>query len=227
MKLISFKHLVIGLCMFAAAGLAVALTPHKKVAEQGRAINLEAAIPKSFGDWTVDETVVPINPSPDQEKTLKEIYDQIVSRTYVNTQGQKIMLSVAYGSSQTQGLRAHRQEVCYSAQGFQINALSKEDFVVDGVTVPATRMVAVNGPRTEPVTYWFTMGDSLVRSLLDRQLTQLKYSLTGTIPDGYLFRVSSIDGNTNEAYANQTNFVRQLMKAVDPALRQKLLGNRA
>ncbi len=35
MKLISFKHLVIGLCMFAAAGMALALKPTVKVADSG------------------------------------------------------------------------------------------------------------------------------------------------------------------------------------------------
>lgn len=225
MTRVRFKHYFIGLSMFAAAGLAVALTPNERIADREPSIDLEVAIPQSFGDWKVDETVVPINPSPDQQKTLNEIYDQIVSRTYVNARGQKVMLSVAYGKAQTQGLRAHRQEVCYSAQGFQINSLSKEDFVVDGITVPATRMVAVRDQRNEPVTYWFTMGDSLVRSLLDRQVTQLKYSLTGAIPDGYLFRVSSINGNAIEAYENQTQFVQQLMKSIDPALRRKLLGS--
>ncbi len=36
-----------------------------------------------------------------------------------------------------------------------------------------------NGPRTEPVTHRFTMGGSVVRSYLDRQLVEPKYVRSG------------------------------------------------
>jgi EpsI family protein len=96
--------------------------------------------------------------------------------------------------------------------------------VVDGVPVPVTRMVAANGPRNEPVTYWFTMGSSVVRSYLDRQLAQLKYALSDFIPDGYLFRVSTIDPDERASFQIQDAFVNDLMKSLDPNVRAKLLG---
>ena len=67
MKLISFKHLVIGLCMFVAAGMALALKPTAKVADAGPKIDLEVLIPKTFGDWKMDETIVPLMANPEQE----------------------------------------------------------------------------------------------------------------------------------------------------------------
>ena len=45
MKLISFRHLVIGLCMLAAAGMALAFKPTHKIADNGPKINLEILIP--------------------------------------------------------------------------------------------------------------------------------------------------------------------------------------
>ena len=44
MKLFSFKHLIIGLCMFAAAGMALALKPTHKIADTGPKIDLEVLI---------------------------------------------------------------------------------------------------------------------------------------------------------------------------------------
>jgi hypothetical protein len=39
-----------GLAMLAAAGLAIAITPTSKVADQGPKLNLETMIPKQFGE---------------------------------------------------------------------------------------------------------------------------------------------------------------------------------
>lgn len=223
-SLFNLKHLTIGLAMLLAAGLAVALTPKTKIADQGPRIDLEAMIPKQFGDWQVDESIAPVVPSPDVQANLDMIYDQIVSRTYVDKNGRRIMLSITYGSTQNQQLRAHRQEVCYSAQGFDIHDLEHTTINVDGAMVPATRMFAIQGPRKEPVTYWFTMGDTVVLSRLDRQLVQLKYALSGLVPDGYLVRISNISDRPIEAYQEHLRFAEELFRSLDPVLKRKLLG---
>ena len=159
-----------------------------------------------------------------QQATLAQIYDQTVNRTYVNRQGQRVMLSMAYGSAQTNELRAHRQEVCYSAQGFRISGLQRLEVGVGDQRIKATRMVATAGGRVEPVTYWFTMGDQVVLSMADRQLTQLRYALSGVIPDGYLFRVSSIGGDADAEYQRQMAFTRDLFTVLPTALKRKLVG---
>lgn len=219
------RALLIGGMMVAASFASVALTPGQFLSGTSPRIDLENAIPRSFGDWKVDPSIVPINPSPEQQEALDQIYDQIVSRTYVNSQGQRIMLSVAYGSAQTRKMRAHRQEVCYAAQGFQIKELRHEQIEITGTAVPVTRMVAVQNNRKEPVTYWFTMGDYLVLSYLDRQVVQLKYAFSGFVPDGYLLRVSSVDSDVVGAFDKQLNFSRELMNVISPELRRKLLGS--
>ena len=155
---------------------------------------------------------------------MNKIYDQILSRTYVNSKGERIMLSITYGSRQNQQMRAHRQEVCYSAQGFKISQLQRLPMSVSGATVPSARMVATQGQRVEPVTYWFTMGDDAVMSYLDREITQLKYAVAGQIPDGYLVRLSSLSANPQEAFERQADFANALMSSLDPELRARLTG---
>lgn len=134
------------------------------------------------------------------------------------------MVSIAYGGTQNRELRAHRQEVCYAAQGFSISSLQKADIVVNGKAVQSTRMIAKQGPRTEPVTYSLAMGDAVVRSFLDRQLVNLKYTLSGYIPDGYLFRVSSLSSDADRAFEDQRKFADELLKHADQRLVTRLLG---
>jgi EpsI family protein len=80
------------------------------------------------------------------------------------------------------------------------------------------------GARMEPVTYWFTMGDQAVQGRFERRLAELKAGLTGQIPDGLLFRVSSIDAEPKRAYAEQDRFVTELLSAVAAPDRLRLSG---
>ena len=226
MKQAKLLSAILGALMFTSAVATVALTPTIKIAEHQERINLETMVPASFGDWKVDESAgASVAPSADVKANLDKTYDQILSRTYVNSAGEGIMLTIAYGSQQTQELRAHRQEVCYAAQGFDINALSQEVLKVGRHDVPVTRMVAVKGPRIEPVTYWFTMGDQVVLSRTERFLVQLKYSFSGIIPDGMLVRVSSLTPDQQAGFKAHSDFLNQVIEAMDKKSANKLLGS--
>jgi EpsI family protein len=70
------------------------------------------------------------------------------------------------------------------------------------------------GTRTEPLTYWFTLRDKAVQGTTQKKLEDLRYGLTGRIPDGMLFRVSSIDRDEVRADEWQDQFVNRLPQAV-------------
>lgn len=224
MKLNSFKPLFIGLCMFAAAGMALALKPTTKVADSGPKVNLEELIPEKFGDWTIDSTVTPLIANPQQKALIEKIYSETLSRTYVNTAGDRIMLSIAYGGDQTDTMAVHKPEVCYPAQGFQILKNTSDTFSTGAGNIPVKRLIATQGPRVEPITYWTTVGDAVTVSGVTRKLNQLKYGLTGKIPDGLLFRISSIQTDDTKAYQAQDAFTRDLLKAMSPAGRKRIVG---
>lgn len=227
MKLISFKHLVIGLCMFAAAGLALALKPTVKVADSGPKVDLEVLIPQTFGDWKIDETIVPLIADPELQAKLDKIYNQTLTRTYINPKGERIMLSIAYGGDQSDTMAVHKPEICYPAQGFQIlKSPVVSTFSTDeGSSIPVKRLVATQGARIEPITYWTTVGDKVAVSGLKWKLQQMKYGLTGKVPDGLLFRISSIQADDAKAYQTQDAFTRDLLKAMSPSGRQRIIGN--
>jgi EpsI family protein len=225
---IKLSHVILGLAMCLAASLTLALKPTKKLADQSAAINLETMIPAQFGEWKADSNAqVSIKPSADVQANLDKIYDQILNRNYVNAKGQQIMLTITYGSSQTQDLKAHRQEVCYAAQGFQIQAIKHEVLRIAQQMVPVTQMLAVKQQRSEPVTYWFTMGDNVVLSRFERMMVNLKYSFAGVIPDGVLVRVSNLTLDANQGYIVHQEFIDDLMKSLDKKSMQKLLGGGA
>ena len=226
MQLISFKHLVIALCMFAAAGMALALKPTQKIADTGPKIDLEVLIPQQFGDWKMDETILPLIANPEQEALIKKIYRQTLSRTYINSSGDRIMLSIAYGGAQTDSMSVHKPEVCYPAQGFQIIKNAADTFSTGEGNIPVKRLVATQGQRIEPITYWTTVGDTVAGvSGLKWKLNVLKYGLTGKIPDGLLFRISSIQADDAKAYQTQDEFARDLLQAMSPSGRERLIGN--
>ena len=211
--------------MLGAATLSVVAVPTKLLSDTRPAFDLEKSIPKAFGDWKVDPFMIPIPPSPDQESAMSKIYDQILSRTYVNSQGRAHdAVDHLWFAAEPADARAPAGGVLFGAGLQDQRSCSGLPLTVAGATVPSARMVATQGQRVEPVTYWFTMGDDAVMSYLDREVTQLKYALAGQIPDGYLVRVSSLSPDAAQAFAKQSEFADALMASLDGELRKRLTG---
>lgn len=202
-------------------------------ARWGRVSHVEAAFadtdlvtmfPSRFGAWEIDPAVVPVLPNPELQQVIRETYDQTLARTYRNPAGERVMLSVAYGGRQREDMNTHRPEVCYPAQGLSLRKDSWRDHLdVGGVELPVRRLVAGNGRRNEPITYWLVLGRQVAEFGLQHRWVTLKYGLTGAIPDGMLVRVSSL-GDEAPAFALQDRFVRDMLAALAPADRQRLLG---
>lgn len=213
---------LVSLAIFAF--LSVALTPNREKRPDLPPKSFERIVPKSFDGWRVDETVVPILPQPEVIEKVNNIYDETMARTYIDDSGRRVMLSIAYGGDQTGRLRVHRPESCYSGQGFQVKSLAEETLDISGRQVPVKRLFAELGARREPITYWIRVGDQAVTGLIGQRLTQLKYGLTGEVPDGLIFRVSSIDRNPSDAFALQDRFVAALIKSISAGDRDVLIG---
>lgn len=206
---------------------AVALRPNTKVTASGPAVDLEKMVPQQFGDWHEQEQLLAQVINPQTKQLLDKLYSQILSRTYVNTHGYRIMLSLAYGSDQRGDLQAHKPEVCYPAQGFTLKSNEEGSLSTPFGRIPVRRLDTSLGQRLEPVTYWFTVGDRAIGGAaagIYKRFVQLRYGLTGQIPDGLLFRVSSIDPDTANAHRIHEQFVNQMLAATPPADRLRLSG---
>jgi EpsI family protein len=191
------------------------LMPSELRAKHRPAPQLETLIPAQFGGWERADLGNVAIVSPDLKAGVNRLYAQTLSRSYRDRDGRRIMLSIAYGSHQ-QGneLQAHRPEFCYKAQGFTLLGTSETELPVAGQRLPVRHIVARQRSRIEPITYWMTVGDNPALPGLQRKLAQIRYGLSGEIPDGMLVRVSSVGRDAAQEYALQARFIAALREAV-------------
>lgn len=218
---------VLAALMGGTSAAAALMKPKRHEGAGMEKLGLESLIPAQFKDWRIDSSVVPVQPPPEVEEMVGKLYDETLARTYINGQGQRVMLSIAYGGDQTGRLRVHRPEKCYSAQGFRVDKVAQQQRRVGGANVTVNRLYAALGARQEPISYWIRVGDETVSGTLAQRVTQLRFSLNGQIPDGLLFRVSSIGADREAGYALQDGFIADLVQALAPSDAAKLVGSPA
>lgn len=210
--------------MLGGAALAHMGRPTVFMADRMGQPDLETLFPKQFAGWRVDVSIPPVLPAPDVQQRLDLLYNQVVSRTYVNALGQHIMLSVAYGGDQSDATRAHRPEICYPVQGFEISANTTAVRQVGGGALNVRLLMSHKGARREPITYWVVVGEKIALSGLEQKLAQMRYGLKGLIADGMLVRISSIDDDMAHAHGLQAAFIAELAEAIPAAARPRVFG---
>lgn len=208
------------MCTASVAGFAARPTAK---APRGHSVSLDVVVPKSFGEWTELPTQVQVV-NPQTQQLLNSLYSQTLTRTYVDSHGYRVMLSMAYGDDQREGLAAHRPEVCYPAQGFKLGKIEDGSLATPFGGIDVRRLATSLGARNEPVTYWLTVGDQVIKNRAEKRFAEIRLALTGQIPDGLLFRVSSIDPDNARGYAMQEKFTADLLSAVPVAARRQLSG---
>ena len=210
--------------MCGASIAAVVTRPDVRTVGRDPSFSLDAMIPKHIGDWREEPHRIIQVVNPQQQATLDKLYSQVLERSYVNADGYRIMLSLAYASDQRGYLRAHYPEACYSAAGFTLHRREASQLATPFGDIPVRRLFTRKGSRDEPLTYWLRVGNRTVEGWQSR-LVELGYTLTGHVPDGLLFRVSSIDADQIRANRMQDQFVNQLLQSVRPAERKRLIGD--
>lgn len=224
MKITFSRYIFLVLAVFSAFA-SYALKPTTNLSDSRPALEFSDAIPESFGQWRqlkISNTQII---DPQLQNTLDNLYSQLVTRTYVNQAGYGIMLSMAYGKTQRADLQLHHPEVCYPAQGFAVTS-NKTGHIDTGYGPVDVRRLEtqLNNQRHEPVTYWALVGDKVVLSSVKRKIVEMKYGFHNQIADGLLFRVSSVDQNTEAAFNAQAAFIKDLLEAVPPEHRRRLAG---
>lgn len=217
--------------MLAGVGGAVWLKPTKMIADEKPPIVLSTAVPEAFGEWKLDSSMTPVLPDPTVQNQLDALYSETLNRTYINPQGQRVMLSIAYGRNQnSESTAAHRPEFCYVAQGFTIKGFGKEHVVLPAHALNVVRLEAQVDRRIEPITYWVTLNETASTPGLDRKLQQLRYGLQGFIVDGMLMRISSLadeaaPSNGKPDYRLHDQFIADLEKAMPLGFRPRFFGS--
>ena len=224
MKKPAIISLVMGMFMVLSSALAVLAKPTPISLGNQEQLNLETIIPKGFDGWKMDMSFAEPLVSPDVKGEINKIYNQTLSRTYINAQGERVMLVIAYGRDQSVDLQVHRPEVCYAASGFDISKLTKVFVDTTFGQIPVMRLVAKQGNRNEPITYWIKIGNSLTSGWFEEKWATFSYELTGQVPDGLLFRVSTISNDEQKSYRIQQTFLMDLLTSMRGGDRHWLVG---
>ncbi|MBI5891294.1 MAG: EpsI family protein [Nitrosomonadales bacterium] len=215
--------LALGMFMVLSGILTIVMTP-AVIAQSQTQIDLDSLVPIEFDGWKVDASGSGSIVNPEAKEGLDKIYSQTLTRTYVSKQGDYIMLSIAYGGAQKTDMHAHRPEICYAAGGFDVGKMTKTYVETPVGRIPVMRLIATQGIRVEPITYWIRVGDSLTRGWLEQKLTAIGYGLTGKVPDGLLVRVSSISRDEPGSFRIQQAFVAAMLQAIRSEDRFWLIG---
>src|SRR5260370_35283492 len=131
MKINRLQVVLVSIALLTSAVLAEVLAPRELMARTA-ALDLEKAVPRQFGSWTMVPNIQPITPA-DPEGVVNpdakngQIYSQEVGRGYVDRSGNLVMFLVGYGPVQNYRLKAHRPECGSTAAGCQISGSHSED----------------------------------------------------------------------------------------------------
>ncbi len=221
--MLSARHLGIGLALTGTVVLTLVVDPPHAVAPPS--LRLDQLIPAELGDWKVDPQSRLMVSSPDVEAGLANVYSDVLSRSYVNTHGKRVMLSIAYTGGIDRQMDIHRPEYCYPSQGFDIIQKTQDGRIVTAAgDLPVRRLVARNGHRIEPITYWITIGNEAVSQGWQRKVAKIRTLFTGQVADGVLVRVSSISTDPASAFQEHEGFINELLRGLDPATRKRVGG---
>lgn len=210
--------------MLIALLLSFQLTPVVKMSQARGKVDFATLIPTQFNGWQLDTSGSNQLVDPEVKATLASVYSQTVSRTYKNAKGQRIMLSVAYGGDQEEVMQVHKPEVCYTAQGFSVSKQGTNQISTNKGVIKAKLLLAKQAERIEPITYWITIGKSIALNGLQWRWERVKYGLTGELPDGLLFRVSSLGGDTQMQYQLHKLFIQDLFNSLASNQAKEFIG---
>lgn len=192
--------------------------------DPGSVVKFDSIIPTKIGSWEVVKKQFAKIVNPGQQQVIDELYSETVERNYFSKTDGLVMLSMAYGPYQTDKIQVHKPEVCYPAQGLEIEDMYSSELNLLGRVIPVTRMVANRGQKKEYVTYWIKSGDRVFNDDIDRKIYALKKRIIGESVDGLLFRVSTIGLDSEEEFEKQDLFISELLNTLPEKYKSSVIG---
>lgn len=209
--------LILSILFLVAASL---LKPHSHFSTTES--RFEQTIPAIFGDWTeIKQTTPQVSVVSDERSLISQLYDDTLMRTYVDKDGHQIMLALAYAKEQRQDVKIHQPDICYPAQGYQMQKTETVSFDSLKRTSPVIgkRQLYFGQQHLEAVSYWIRVGDSTLTSGVQMRLKIIKDGLLkNRLDDGILVRVSSTVTDASEsvkAYELQERFLKEFVDTVE------------
>jgi EpsI family protein len=216
------RDFIIGGALAGTALFCAAVAPRRNPNALREARLLDQLVPEQIGPWTMsryDPILIPRG-----EKGEGSTYDSVISRYYISPSAAPVMLLIAYGAEQAGNTQLHRPEVCYPAAGFKLRQGPDVLLRASGANIVARSVTAIATGRVDQILYWTRIGREFPTSSLDQRWATLRQTLSGTIPDGVLVRISVVDEDREAALRVIGAFANTLLSSGSEELRMLLQG---
>ena len=224
-----------GIMLVMSSILLVATTTLKPSTRYANHINaFDQTIPRIIGDWVeVQQSTPQVSVVSDERSLISQLYDDTLMRTYSDKDGHQIMVALAYAKEQRQDVKIHQPDICYPAQGYQLQKteLVSFDALKRNASGPVIgkRQLYYGQNHLEAVSYWIRVGDRTITSGLKMRLKIIEDGLLKRrLDDGILVRVSSVipdESKQEEAYALQEKFLKEFVETVEHDMPGLLVPN--
>ena len=221
------RDLLAGLACCGALGAAEWLRPRTALVLMPQGGKLTDLVPRQVGPWLLggDGDIV----LPRSEGSLaSKLYGDQLARTYFRTDQLRlpIMLSIAYGTQQSDALQLHRPEACYPAVGFTVGPSRPSVIKAGPLAVPVVELTARVQERVEDIVYWTRIGRNFPRSDAEQREMRLADALAGIIPDGALVRASAVRVDPAQpVFRAVAEFLRAMASVLSPDGQRVLLAS--
>lgn len=199
------RSLLIGATLIGGAALAFYREPAKVAVAIPDKV-FRDLIPRQVANWQSrksDELVV-----PQEDDFTAKLYENLETFVYEGANVPTMMLLLAYNSVQQNDVQAHRPEVCYPAGGYPIIFSEELSIKYKGKMISGRYLIAKRDSSSfEHIIYWIRIGDAFPASWARQRLDMALINASGIIPDGALFRVSTI----NQSSMKNINLVQDFI----------------
>lgn len=213
------RGLLIGAGLTALAGVSYWRAP-TTAREPLTPTQFRAAMPRAVGPWSSRASGELVMPPRDDSSKL---YENLETRVFEGDGLPAIMVLVAYSSIQQNDIQIHRPEICYPASGYPIIASQPANLQFDTRIVHATELVADRQGMLERIIYWVRVGEDFPINWADQRIAMAKANLQGSVPDGVLFRVSTLERPGEYMSETLNHFIQLFLEQATPLMRETIL----
>jgi EpsI family protein len=219
---INRRDFVIGAALGITGLASAALAGRGSTNRLAQGVSLDKLVPEKIGSWSrshYEPMLIPKGEEPEGKS-----YDSVITRYYVSASALPVMLLIAYGSAQTGETQLHRPEICYVAAGFKMRSWPNVILQGPGRKIAARLLTATAPGRTDQILYWTRVGEEFPTTSVEQRWSTLRQTLTGSIPDGVLVRISIADEDREAAMKFMTLFTGELLASGSRQLQGLLEG---
>jgi len=214
------RSILIGSALIAGAAFSSFVRPRELVSPIPKG-QFERMIPDSVGAWQSRKSAELVLPAEDEGQD--KLYENLETRVYEGSGLAAMMVLIAYSSVQQNDVQVHRPEVCYPAAGFPIQWTRPATVDFGSRKISARELVADRGGLSEKILYWVRVGDAYPIGWAEQRLSMAMSNAKGVIPDGLLFRVSTIHGPEKSSPTLLGDFARAFVASSPPSFRKLVL----